>query len=228
MATTNRPAGSGSPGSPRTEDTSFSRAMRFEWAGEEGRALVGSYGIAIGLGIAFLLFVHLKELPAREVEQETPVSVLLLPDTATIEAPPEPPAPPLPPVPPAPPLPPVGEIEPPLPAVGEITPVPDVPPRVVAGVGGSRRMIRSAVAYADELNLYSDPALIDAAREELERAGRSIPISVFLHWEAWPDDLRGELARWEERGVARAFVNIGYDADLSERVGQLAEAIGYL
>lgn len=90
MATTNRPAGSGSA---RPEDTSFSRAMRFEWAGEEGRALVGSYGIAIGLAIAFLLFVHLKELPAREVEQEMPVSVLLLPDTNVIEAPPEPPAP---------------------------------------------------------------------------------------------------------------------------------------
>jgi alkanesulfonate monooxygenase SsuD/methylene tetrahydromethanopterin reductase-like flavin-dependent oxidoreductase (luciferase family) len=105
------------------------------------------------------------------------------------------------------------------------TPAPPVPPRVVVGVGGSRRLLRSAVAYADELNLYSDPALLDTAREELDRAGRSVPISVFLHWDAWPADLRGELARWEERGVARVFVNIGYDADLSQRVAELAEAM---
>ena len=95
MATTNRPtSGSGgSSGTPRPEDTTFSRAMRFEWAGEEGRALVGSYGISIALAALFLLVVHLKELPAREVAEEPPVNVLLLPDTATLEAPPEPPAP---------------------------------------------------------------------------------------------------------------------------------------
>ncbi len=91
MATTNRPTGSSSTGSSRNnEDTSFSRALRFEWASEEGRALVGSYGISVGLATAFLLLVFFKELPARVVEEEVPVSVLLLPDTATLEAPPEP------------------------------------------------------------------------------------------------------------------------------------------
>jgi alkanesulfonate monooxygenase SsuD/methylene tetrahydromethanopterin reductase-like flavin-dependent oxidoreductase (luciferase family) len=105
------------------------------------------------------------------------------------------------------------------------TPAPPTPPRVVIGVGGSRRMIRSAAAYADELNLYADPALIDYAREEIARAGRQVDLSVFLHWDAWPSDLRGELAKWDALGVARGFVNIGYGADLSARVAELAAAI---
>jgi alkanesulfonate monooxygenase SsuD/methylene tetrahydromethanopterin reductase-like flavin-dependent oxidoreductase (luciferase family) len=105
------------------------------------------------------------------------------------------------------------------------TPAPPRPPRVVVGVGGSRRMIRSAVAYADELNLYSDPALLSYAREEIARSGRAIDLSVFLHWNTWPEDLKGELAQWEEQGAARVFVNIGYDADLSQRVGELAAVV---
>jgi alkanesulfonate monooxygenase SsuD/methylene tetrahydromethanopterin reductase-like flavin-dependent oxidoreductase (luciferase family) len=106
------------------------------------------------------------------------------------------------------------------------TPVPPIPPRVVIGVGASRRLIRSASAYADELNLYSDPDLFTFAREQIVAAGRAVDLSVFLHWNEWPADLKGELARWQDRGAYRAFVNIGYDSDLSRRVGELAEAAG--
>src|SRR5206468_12775998 len=74
------------------------------------------------------------------------------------------------------------------------TPVAPTPPRVVIGVGGSRRMIRSAVAYADELNIYSKPELLSFARQEIAAAGRPVDISVYLHWDKWPDDPRGELA----------------------------------
>ena len=106
------------------------------------------------------------------------------------------------------------------------TPIPPTPPRIVVGVGGSRRMIRSAVTYADELNLYADEALLGYAREEIERSGRSVDLSVFLHWDSWPKDLREELARWDALGAVRGFVNIGYDADLVERVADLAAAHG--
>ena len=48
-------------------------------------------------------------------------------------------------------------------------------PRIVVGVGGSRRMVDRAVAYADELNVYLDPpGMIDYARERIAAsAGRS-------------------------------------------------------
>lgn len=104
------------------------------------------------------------------------------------------------------------------------TPTPPAPPRVVVGVGGSRRLLRSAAGYADEINLYNDAALIDEARALIADAGRTVDLSVFLHWERWPDDLAGELAAWAERGVSRVVVNIGYDWNLSERVAALAAA----
>ena len=104
------------------------------------------------------------------------------------------------------------------------TPVPPLPPRVVVGVGGSRRMIRSAVAYADELNLYSDPELFAFAQAEIAKAGRAINCSVYLHWDKWPDDPRGELARWEALGASRALVCVGFLPDMPGRVAELAEA----
>ena len=104
------------------------------------------------------------------------------------------------------------------------TPVPLVPPRVVVGVGGSRRMIRSAVAYADELNLYSDPDLFTFAQAEIAQAGRAIDSSVYLHWDKWPDDPRGELARWEALGASRALVCVGFLPDMPGKVAALVEA----
>jgi alkanesulfonate monooxygenase SsuD/methylene tetrahydromethanopterin reductase-like flavin-dependent oxidoreductase (luciferase family) len=102
------------------------------------------------------------------------------------------------------------------------TPVPPVPPRVVAGVGGSRRMIRSAVAYADELNLYSDAELVKFAQAEVAQSGRPIDLSVYLHWEQWPADPRGELAKWEQQGIGRALVCVGFLPDMAARVAELA------
>ena len=103
------------------------------------------------------------------------------------------------------------------------TPVPPMPPRVMVGVGGSRRLIRSAVTYADEINIYRDEALLTYAQTMIAESGRSVDVSVFLHWDRWPDNLQDELQRWADRGVVRAVVNIGYDADLSQRVAELAE-----
>lgn len=107
------------------------------------------------------------------------------------------------------------------------TPVPQEPPRVVVGVGGSRRMIRSAITYADELNVYADEDVLRYAREQIAASGRAVELSVYrpIERDQWPSDLRGELQRWEQLDVSRLFVNIGFDADLVQRVAELAEAI---
>ncbi len=102
------------------------------------------------------------------------------------------------------------------------TPAPSAPPRVMVGVGGSRRLIRSAVTYADEINVYRDEALVAYAQTTIAESGRSVDVSVFLHWDRWPDNLHAEVQRWADQGVARAVVNIGYDADLAQRVAELA------
>ena len=68
MATSPRPATS--PQSPRAGESTFTRNLKFEFADEEGRALVGSYAISIALGVAFLLLVHFG--PATKVADLLP------------------------------------------------------------------------------------------------------------------------------------------------------------
>jgi alkanesulfonate monooxygenase SsuD/methylene tetrahydromethanopterin reductase-like flavin-dependent oxidoreductase (luciferase family) len=104
------------------------------------------------------------------------------------------------------------------------TPAPTSPPRVVVGVGPSRRTLREAVRYADEVNVYTDEAVVAAARDEIARAGRDVAISLFVGWEfeKWPTDPAGELSRWSERGIDRFFINVG-GPDMADRVRQLAK-----
>ena len=102
------------------------------------------------------------------------------------------------------------------------TPAPPTPPRIVVGVGASRRLLRRAVAYADELNLYSDPELVKEAQQIVAESGRSVELSVFYHPQTWPANLRDELARYAQLGVDRVSVNIGYDMNLSQRVAEIA------
>jgi hypothetical protein len=77
MATPMRPATAPAGKAPgRDPDTTFTRGMRFEWASEEGRALVGSYAISGALGIAFLLLVHLMPVrPAPTDDQAVNITV---------------------------------------------------------------------------------------------------------------------------------------------------------
>lgn len=105
------------------------------------------------------------------------------------------------------------------------TPVPPVAPRVVVGVGGSRRLIASAVAYADELNLYGDEQVWDFAQQEVAQRGRAVDLSVFLDWGQWPDDIGAALEPWRARGATRAMITIGWHPNLVERVGQIADAL---
>ena len=103
-----------------------------------------------------------------------------------------------------------------------VAPTPPELPRVVVGAGGSVRTVANAVRYADELNLYAEPALIDAARTAIAASGRDIRLSLFLDWswDRWPTDAASELARWHSVGIDRMFVSVG-GPDMLERVRTL-------
>ena len=106
-------------------------------------------------------------------------------------------------------------------------PAPPEGPKVVVGVGASQTLARSAIAYADELNVYADEALVAQARRLATDSGRDVSISVFLSWEwdKWPADPASELAHWRDLGVDRVWVSLGAD-DMPSRLRDLDAAIG--
>ena len=92
MASAIRPGES--PG-PRRDETTFSRNLRYEWTSEEGRAMLGSYAISIGLAIAWLVVVHLYHPTVRPnllPEPKAPIQVTYQ-DVPLPEPTPIPPAP---------------------------------------------------------------------------------------------------------------------------------------
>jgi alkanesulfonate monooxygenase SsuD/methylene tetrahydromethanopterin reductase-like flavin-dependent oxidoreductase (luciferase family) len=99
------------------------------------------------------------------------------------------------------------------------TPVPLTPPRVVVGAGNSRRLIRSAVEYADEINVYADEEIIRFARQHIDASQRSVSLSVYV-WD-WPEDIAGKLAAWAQLGVERTFLTIWHPFDTLPRVANL-------
>jgi alkanesulfonate monooxygenase SsuD/methylene tetrahydromethanopterin reductase-like flavin-dependent oxidoreductase (luciferase family) len=107
------------------------------------------------------------------------------------------------------------------------TPAPPRAPRVVVGVGASRRTLAAVLPIADEVNVYAEPALAAEARAAIATAGRAVAVSVFLDWEwdRWPADAQDQLARWRDAGVDRACVNVGGD-DMPSRINQLASYSG--
>jgi len=71
-------------------DAVFTRSLRYELAGEEGRALLASYGFAFALGIAWLLIVYFgpRTLPMRLLSpDEQPIAVTFDAVAPTPEAP---------------------------------------------------------------------------------------------------------------------------------------------
>lgn len=100
------------------------------------------------------------------------------------------------------------------------TPLPPKPIRVVVGAGSSRRLIRSAVEYADEINVYADDDVIRFARHEIETSHRVINVSVYV-WD-WPEDISTKLASWEQLGVERVFLTFWHPFD------KISEAVKFL
>lgn len=99
-------------------------------------------------------------------------------------------------------------------------PIPPAPPRVVVGVGNSKRLLRDAVQYADEINVYSDDEFIRQARQAIEECGRDVALSTFV-W-GTREDLAEKLPEWEAMGVARTFVTVW---KLHEQLKQLAQLL---
>lgn len=98
------------------------------------------------------------------------------------------------------------------------TPAPPTPPRVMIGAGKSRRLISSAVDYADEINVYADDELIRFARQQIEAAERPVALSVYV-WD-WPERIEERLAAWEQLGVERVFLTFWHPFDQLERVSR--------
>lgn len=92
--------------------------------------------------------------------------------------------------------------------------------RVVVGAGSSRRVVRSAVGYADEVNVYADEELLRFARDEIERSGREVALSVYV-WD-WPDDLEASLRTWAHCGAGRAFLTFWPPYERIEEAAALA------
>lgn len=92
-------------------------------------------------------------------------------------------------------------------------PPPPTPPRVVIGAGASLRLVREAVAYADEINVYADPTRIAQAREAITASGRPIALSAsadeFDHFGIQiPGTLPHQLATWRNYGLDRLFITL--------------------
>src|SRR5262249_48564238 len=90
----------------------------------------------------------------------------------------------------------------------------------VVGAGKSRRLIRSAVGYADEVNVYAEDEIVRFARDEIERSARDVALSVYA-W-AWPDDVEAGVRTWADCGVDRAFLTFWPPYDEIETAAALA------
>ena len=107
------------------------------------------------------------------------------------------------------------------------TPVPTVPPRVVVGVGNSRRMVDSALPYADELNVYGDLEVVRYAQEQIAESGRQIAMSIFGERPNEPpteEELVDDMTRWRDYGASRYIMSYGWADDLVAEVETLARA----
>ena len=102
-----------------------------------------------------------------------------------------------------------------------IAPVPARPPRIIVGVGGSRRSLERAVAIADEVNVYTE--LLAEARARVGDSGRDLAVSSYVgwDWDQWPGDIDDRLDAIAAAGADRLFVSVG-SANPRDRIEQLA------
>jgi len=103
-----------------------------------------------------------------------------------------------------------------------INPIPAAVPRVVIGAGNSRSLIRSAVEYADEINVYADNELIHFARQEIEAAGRFVALSIFV-WD-WVENIADRLSAWEQLGAERVYLTFWHPFEKLEQIARLMKA----
>jgi alkanesulfonate monooxygenase SsuD/methylene tetrahydromethanopterin reductase-like flavin-dependent oxidoreductase (luciferase family) len=92
-------------------------------------------------------------------------------------------------------------------------PAPPSPPPVVIGAASSMRIVRRAAAYADEINVYNNPAVIEGARQVIAASGRDIVLSSCADQfddfgDQIPGTLEEQLAGWRDRGIDRLFISL--------------------
>ncbi len=85
-------------------------------------------------------------------------------------------------------------------------PVPPQPIRIIVGAGSSKRLISSALEYANEINVYADDNVIRFAQQAIEASCRSVSLSVYASWDLPEEDIAAKLATWEQLGVERTFL----------------------
>ncbi len=104
-------------------------------------------------------------------------------------------------------------------------PAPPTTPRVVVGAGRSRRLVQSAVQYADEINVYNDPELVQFARTSIATTNRHVDVSVAIdEWEDW-DRAVEDVAAWNALGVSRVFVTLYQPYTFLPQVCDLAHIV---
>jgi len=99
-----------------------------------------------------------------------------------------------------------------------------IPPRVVVGAGASRRLIRSAAQYADEINVYAQRELVDFARGEIEATKRDLQLSVFIGWDRPVTESMLDVDMWARRGVSRVFFAVWHPFGELQQLLDLASA----
>ena len=104
-------------------------------------------------------------------------------------------------------------------------PGPANPIRIVGGAGASRRVIEDLAPLVDELNVYPEPDLVDAARRAADSSARCKAVSVHFDWswDRWPANPGTDLERMAELGVDRTFAAIA-GPDTLHRIEVLADA----
>ena len=103
---------------------------------------------------------------------------------------------------------------------GLCVPAPAAAPRVVVGVGNSRRLLSSAIEYADEINVYADEEMMREAHRAVEASGRKIALSTYV-WD-WREDIEEKLKEWEQLGIERTFVTFW------DPFEKLEQAVGWM
>jgi hypothetical protein len=100
----------------------------------------------------------------------------------------------------------------------------------VIGAAASMRMVRRAVAYADEINVYNDPAVLTAAKEAIVASGRDIRLSTCADQfedfgDQVPGDLGSQLQAWQDTGIDRLFISLYEPYGLLPRLCDLAPGL---
>lgn len=90
---------------------------------------------------------------------------------------------------------------------------PAAPPPVVIGAGDSNRLVRRAVSYADEINVYYHPDRIATSGKVIQESGRVVALSACIdEYDLVGEHLSGTMVerfrRWQGQGIDRLFVTL--------------------